>query len=115
MEILRLLETSPIVRAYEVLDFRAFESGRYYKLKVEFSDGSVLHAREYTSRQERNYAYHWQGAKHTLRVRWDNAPHHSHLSTYPHHKHVGSNVLPGKETTFEDVLRHIESQLLDGD
>lgn len=111
MEILKWLEASPVVRAYHVLDFRAFESGWYYKIKVEFEDGSALHAREYFSEAERNYAYHWQDTQHRLRIRWDNAPHHEQVATYPHHKHVGDEVLPSKEIAFKDVLKHVEGDL----
>ena len=46
MEILRLLDASPVVQDYEVLDFKTFGDGWYYKVEVEFEDDSVLHARE---------------------------------------------------------------------
>ena len=71
----------------------------------------MLHAREYTEETLRNYAFHWQDVQDELRVRWDNAPHHEHIATHPHHKHVGEEVLPSKDITFEDVLRYIEDHL----
>lgn len=111
MEILKWLDASPAVRSYQVLDFKTFGDGRYYKLKVEMVDRSVLHAREYATSTERNYAFHWQDELHALRIRWDNAPHHRGMATYPHHKHVGSEMRPSKEITFHDVLKYIEAEL----
>ena len=113
MEILRSLEDVSVVGDFEVLDFKTFESGWYYKIKVVFTDGSVLHAREYVDDTERNYAFHWQDAEQQLRCRWDNAPHHEHISTHPHHKHVGDDIQPSEEISFEAVIEHIRARLDD--
>lgn len=112
MEILTSLEESPVVQRYQVLDFKTFEGGWYYKVKATLEDGSVLHAREYVETQERNYAFHWQDEQDQLRVRWDNAPHHDHISTYPHHKHVGDEVQPSVEISLGDALEYIEDRIL---
>lgn len=42
------------------------------------------------------YSFHWQNAAGSLHKRWDNAPHHQHVPTQPHHVHDGSEtkVLP---------------------
>jgi hypothetical protein len=52
------------------------------------------------------YRFHWQDAKGALRKRWDNAPHHSHLSTAPHHLHDGAeeNVLPHPPMSAAELL-----------
>jgi len=47
MEILKLLDRCPVVIDYEVEHFRSWETGGFYRLKVQFSDESALHAREY--------------------------------------------------------------------
>ena len=111
MEILKLLEGSPVVKSYQVLDFKALEEGWYFKIKVDLTDGSVLHAREYTAPSERKYSFHWQDAQSNLRIRWDNAPHYDHLPTHPHHKHVGQDVQPSKKISLRDVLEYIEHRL----
>ena len=92
-----MLDASPVVETYDVLDFKTFGDGWYYKMKVEIEERSVLHAREYADENERNFAYHWQDEENRLRVRWDNAPHHEHISTHPHHKHAGDELRPSKE------------------
>jgi hypothetical protein len=113
VEILKLLEDALVVQDYEVLDFKTFESGWYDTLKVAFEDGSDLHAREYVDDTERTYAYHWQDSGQQLRCRWDNAPHHGHISTHPHHKHVGDDIQPSEEISFKEVIEYIRVRLQD--
>lgn len=84
-------------------------------LKLVFTDGSVLFARENRVRGEDylDYSYHWQTADHRLIRRWDNA-HARHLPGTPaHHQHVGSeeNVLASEPMTLEAVLRFIAESL----
>ncbi|WP_338059010.1 toxin-antitoxin system TumE family protein [Aphanizomenon flos-aquae] len=49
--------------------------------------------------------------------RWDNAPHHPEISTYPHYLHDGfeDSVFPYLPVDIEEILRqiseHIKSQL----
>ena len=49
--------------------------------------------------------------KKQCRVRYDNAPHHSHISTWPHHKHLGVQILPLPDPSIEafidDVRRYL--------
>ena len=40
--------------------------------------------------------------------RYDNAPHHPELSSFPHHKHTyNGRVIPVEEPTLTDVLEEI--------
>ena len=36
--------------------------------------------------------------------RYDNAPHHRNIMTFPHHKHAGAKILPANEPDFSQVL-----------
>ena len=36
------------------------------------------------------YSFHWQRNDGTLICRWDNAPHHCDVTTFPHHLHEGA-------------------------
>ncbi len=112
MEILDCLRKFKVVREFELLDFRLFEDGFYIKIRVVLKDNSILFIREYVDKEERNYSYHWQDSEGNLIVRWDNAPHHKNLRTYPHHKHKGGRVEESFETTCEKILSEI-SNLLD--
>ena len=105
---LELLERSEIVESYEILDYKEGSDFYFLKIKVRLTDGSVLYVREFVSDEEYNYSFQWQRDG-ELKIRWDNAPHHRDLPTFPHHKHVGDNknVSPSNEITLEDVLASI--------
>jgi len=44
-------------------------------------------------------------------LRWDNAPYHPNIITYPHHKHKESGVSPSHEITLEEVITFIENEI----
>jgi hypothetical protein len=44
-------------------------------------------------------------------LRYDNAPHHPDLPTFPHHKHVGKERLPATEPTLSRVLSEVAAFL----
>ena len=86
-----------------------------FKLKIELSDGSNLRLSEsYRADALEKYAYYWLDDQNKLIIGWDNAPHHTRLSTYPHHKHVAAqaNVQPSAETDLEAILNVIRDTLV---
>ena len=38
-------------------------------------------------------------------MRYDNAPHHRKISTYPHHKHLEDKVFPVEKWSIEAFIR----------
>jgi hypothetical protein len=79
-----------------------------------FKDGSVLEflelIRETHGLERLKYRFqHRKGD--TLAFRYDNAPHHREIDTFPHHVHIGGKVLPSKEKNLIEVLREIEDIL----
>ena len=111
MKIIECLKNSPVITSFEVLELKTFKDGFFIKIKATVKDGSTLYIREYVDAEERNYSYHWQDKRGKLIVRWDNAPHHRNLRTYPHHKHEGSKVKESFETTCEKILKAISNML----
>jgi hypothetical protein len=79
----------------------------FLKLKVEFTDQSSLFTKEYFSKTVRNYSFHWQDINDNLLIRWDNAPFHKSIDTFPHHKHKDNKVISSMEIGLEDVLKYI--------
>ncbi len=59
------------------------------------------------------YAYHYQDRSGEPIFRYDNAPHHPNIPTYPHHKHVGSAVVPAQVPDLSEILREIEQIIFD--
>ena len=75
---------------------------------VYFADGSRLEFSERVVIEKgrpikKNYRY--QYVREGIAVfRYDNAPHHEHVSTHPHHKHVGAEIFPAIEPEFHQML-----------
>jgi hypothetical protein len=55
------------------------------------------------------YRFHLQSADKKLIARWDNAPHHPEVKTYPDHLHVGENIKPNPAVDIEQVLKAVLS------
>lgn len=76
--------------------------------EIYFADGSRLEFTELVSIEKGRLlkrAYRYQYIKLEAAVfRYDNAPHHVHLETFPHHKHEGTKILPATEPVFIQVL-----------
>jgi hypothetical protein len=76
------------------------------KLRLILNDGSFL---DVWLSMDGDYAYHWEQRRQSGRMyRWDNAPHHPHVSTFPHHFHDGDDstvVESHKSSTPSDALR----------
>lgn len=77
------------------------------RLILYLKDGTNLRVTEdWRGETLRRYSYYWLTSDDELKVGWDNAPHHTHLETFPHHRHVGQqgNLLPSYDTCLEDVM-----------
>ena len=107
---LTLLKTSPIIKNYDILDFKSGKEFYYIKAKTTLQDDSNLFIREFISSSKYIYAYHWQAKNGHIIMRWDNAPHHPNLETFPHHKH-SPELKESTSVNLEDVLKEI-SQLI---
>jgi len=42
-----------------------------------------------------------------LITRWDNAPHHKEIATFPHHVHERDDIKPSAEPSFAEILKII--------
>jgi len=111
VEIFKFLDESRIIQDFKVLDFKSSTSGRYFKIQITFTDHSILIAREFSSQEERNYSFHWMDKKKNLIIRWDNAPYHKQMKTFPHHKHTNDRIIESKEITLEEVIQYLEEQI----
>ncbi len=81
--------------------------------RLKFYDNSLLEFDEAVLWRDEQvvklrYVYHYQNAAGELIFRYDNAPHYPHISTHPHHKHVGLEVEPAQPPDLSEVLREIE-------
>jgi len=72
-------------------------------------NGSILYFFEFVEVQNDapvlvKYKYQWQSSEGKLLKRWDNAPHHKELDTFPDHVHDSNGVYPAPSMNLELVL-----------
>lgn len=90
-----------------------------YRIRLTLYDGGLLEMSERVVFSKKDgtlrtttYSFHWQNANNELIKRWDNAPHHPEISTYPHHVHVSreDNVMSSFYITGIDVINLINKE-----
>ena len=78
------------------------------KLRLALLDGSFL---EVWLSTDGDYSYHWEQRRQRGRLfRWDNAPHHPHVTTFPAHFHEHDEVTVRESRLSADpaqALRHV--------
>ena len=77
-------------------------------------DGTNLRvAEQWAGEVLKRYSYYWLNSANELKVGWDNAPHHTQMESFPHHKHVDrpGNLQPSRETSLEEVMRVVQRKI----
>ena len=99
------------------ISFQEIDATRCYISGIlHLANGFQLHVAEFAvvtdSVDRLKYRYHLQRADGRLLARWDNAPHHPDVVTFPDHKHVADGqVLPSPPMSLQHVLTEIPSML----
>ena len=95
------------------ITFESRSSG-FGKVKgyIIFIDSSRLHLLEIidaTQPGKIQYSYHYQTKDGKIIFRYDNAPHHKEIKSFPHHRHCESEqqVLATDEPSLNTVLKEI--------
>ena len=106
-----------IVATYNLNTVQLSPNTAYLEGEVFFTDGSRLVFFEFlrsalTSLNREKYRYHFMDASNQLVFRYDNAPHHPKIATFPHHKHRPTGVADSLAPRFEQVLVEIEAHVL---
>ncbi len=100
---------------YLIFDIQSADHG-LVEGRFCFPDGSLFEFDEVVEVQNQQiakvrYAYHYQNASDEMVFRYDNVPHHPHIFTYPHHKHVGTAVEPTTPPDISEVLSEIDGYI----
>ena len=117
-----LISASPSIVDIDIIrrDIRdtGLEKTALFRYRIQLIDDSLI---EITERilEERGglkttkYRYHWQTGSGKLIKRWDNAPHHPEIDTFPDHLHDGSeeNVKSFRKMNALDILTDIINDL----
>jgi len=108
----RILECIYVVESAIVKDQRSYHIG-IIEGNIVFTDNSALHFIQFVNvkggTELYKYSYHYQDSNGDLIFRYDMAPHHKELRTFPHHKHTERDkVIESACPTLEQVFDEIE-------
>jgi len=115
----KTVDSYAIVQSFDVnFDKRGTYEG-FIRGEIYFVDGSVLHLREFIDVEltidRLMYVYHYLDSSNMLVFRYDDTGHHKelNLSTFPHHKHDGSedNIISSPVPDLKTVLDEIEATI----
>ena len=86
------------------------------RIRLHLVDNSFLEISEALAVEEGrvawlSYRYHWQDATGRLVLRYDDAPHHPEIETFPHHKHLREAVVAAQRPALPDLLAEIQHLL----
>lgn len=103
-----------IIESYNIIRFSMTDTSYCLIYEVKLIDNTHLFAKDYLFQDAtRKYSYHWQNAIGDCIIRWDNAPHHQDVSTFPYHKHIGKeeDIEESLPVELTIVLEQISEQL----
>lgn len=111
------IDSCPFLQSARVTYEKRSSYEGFIRGELIFVDDSSLHIREYVTVEGRiqrlTYGYQYMNGQQQLVFRYDNSGHHRklNLSTYPHHKHEGSegNVVESRGPTLAETLDEIET------
>ncbi len=99
----------------KTVDFKEFSSDEgMVRGRLLFLGGYVLTFMEYIQmgKERPKYRFNLSDSKGDMIFRYDNAAHHKEITTFPHHKHVRTEVRPSKEVGLTGVVAEIETMIL---
>ncbi len=112
------LANSRVIVAVRLLHESAIGDVGYFRVRAHLVDGSEVKFMERFRHQAdtiviEKYSFHWQRADGSLIRRWDNAPHHPEIASFPTHIHDGdeNHVLAHEAVDVFEVLGRIEMDL----
>ncbi|MEK6983220.1 MAG: DUF6516 family protein [Nanoarchaeota archaeon] len=80
--------------------------------KLVFVDNTILDFMELVSAKEAGYRFQHMDKNKELICRWDSAPHHKEVPTFPYHLHTKKEVKESKKLNFIDILDIVMEEVL---
>ncbi|MEW6187978.1 MAG: DUF6516 family protein [Thermodesulfobacteriota bacterium] len=89
----------------------------YLKGQVVFIDSSTLDMAIYITETRDTlyidkYRFQYMNSREHFVFRYDNAPHHPEIKTFPDHKHLSEGIIPSIRPSFKDILNEISAFIL---
>ena len=82
----------------------------YISGKIVFENGHSLEFAEVVDTEQTTkvkYRYQYMDEKRSLIFRYDNAPHHKEVKSFPHHRHTPNKVTDSNEPGLNNILLEI--------
>lgn len=117
-DIEKALSSSPIILSSNLQkQFGSDNDTVYIKGNIMVIDSSVLEIALFAGRSRGvlvvdKYRFHYMDRRGRLIFRYDNAPHHKEISSFPNHKHTSSGVAESSRPSIQDVLNEISAFIL---
>ena len=114
----KLLAASPIILSSDVQKhFGSRNNIVYIKGSILFIDSSILEISLFVRESHKaisidKYRFHYMDNHGDMLFRYDNAPHHHKLSSFPNHKHIGNRTIPATPPDLQNVLNEISALLI---
>lgn len=109
-QIEQVIHAFPFVQSSTLTKKRYNAKQGYIRGSLLFSSGHRLEfveVKDVDHPGKIKYRYQYLDGQDGHIFRYDNAPHHSGLTTFPHHKHLGPDISESAEPTLFDVLLEI--------
>ncbi len=113
LQVEKTVQEFPLIRSY-ALNKKIYNNQQgMIGGRIVFENESSLEFLEVVDTELENklkYRYHYMDGVQTLIFRYDNAPHHPQVDSFPHHKHTKQEIQASKEPSLSIVLFEIASQ-----
>ncbi len=89
----------------------------YIKGALLFIDSSILEIAIFANEYHHavhidKYRFHYMDKHSNMLFRYDNAPHHREITTFPHHKHLSDKTVAAAIPTLKNILNEISSIIM---
>ena len=89
----------------------------YLKGRLLIIDSSILEIAIFATESRKTlsiekYRLHYMNSTGQMLFRYDNAPHHPEIDSYPHHKHTFDKIMPSTMPSLKDILNEISAIII---
>ena len=111
------IRDSALVVTHNLIKVQLSATLGYIEGEVAFINNSRLVFFEFLRQTEdgierEKYRYHFMDGHDQLIFRYDNAPHHPEIATFPDHKHLPTGLAKSTALHFADVFSEVEVHVL---
>lgn len=103
---------SSIILEWKVIKFKWVGNSYQLICQIKLINQTDLFVRDYLFLDgSRKYSFHWQTQQGDCLIRWDNAPRHQGIETFPYHRHIGKEekIESAPPMNLEKVLDYLQT------